>query len=268
MIGGTGLLWLVYAVSRNSGSITSSISRTAFHTSRPQSTKAPKTVQSSMSTATASTNSKTASPKRPHRILAYGDSLTAGTSGPDLFPYAQYLQSALSQHRENVVVRHRGLPGWTTQGMLDALDDQQRGLRAAIEAVTGPPLSLVILLAGTNDLAYGFTASEITAQLLKLHAVCLDSGVPRTLAIGIPPSGYQAVQHSVAETVTTINENLRQHALHNGLNTTYMPFPFPFEKRGENWHPDSLHFSETGYQVLGESLAPVVEQILQSLEAP
>jgi lysophospholipase L1-like esterase len=133
-----------------------------------------------------------------------------------------------------------------------------------------PPLSLVILLAGTNDLAYGFTAREITANLLRLHAVCLDSGVvaPRTLAIGIPPSGYQAVHENVAETVATINENLRQHALQNAPNFTYVAFPFPFEQHGENWYSDSLHFSEKGYQVLGESLAPVVEQILQSLEAP
>jgi lysophospholipase L1-like esterase len=223
----------------------------------------------STTAAASTTAAKVASPQMLHRILAYGDSLTAGTSGPNLFPYAQYLQSALSQQRgDHVVVRHRGLPGWTTQGMLDALDDNQRGLRAAIRAVSDPSLSLVILLAGTNDLGHGATAPEITANLLQLHAVCLDSGVPRTLAIGIPPSGYQAMQQSVAETVATINENLRQHALQNASTTTYMPFPFPFEKQGENWYPDSLHFSEKGYQVLGESLAPVVEQILQSLEAP
>jgi lysophospholipase L1-like esterase len=298
MIGGTGLLWLVYAVAtRNSGWISSPYVHTpqTWHTTRPRSTTIiapppPNTAQkkSSMPTSIAaaaatSTTTAVSSPQKTlHRILAYGDSLTAGTSGPNLFPYAQYLQSALSmQHRDDsdndndntivVVVRHRGLPGWTTQGMLDALDDPQRGLRSAVNAVQNPPLSLVILLAGTNDLAYGFTAREITANLLKLHAVCLGSGVvvvPRTLAIGIPPSGYQAVHENVAETVATINENLRQHALQNAPNVTYMAFPFPFEQHGENWYSDSLHFSEKGYQVLGESLAPVVEQILQSLEAP
>jgi GDSL-like Lipase/Acylhydrolase family len=203
MIGGTGLLWLVYAVAtRNSDWISSPYVHTpkTWHTTRPRSTTIiapppPNTAQtkSSMPTsiaaaAAAPTTTAASSPKKTlHRILAYGDSLTAGTSGPNLFPYAQYLQSALSmQHRGDndntiVVVRHRGLPGWTTQGMLDALDDPQRGLRSAVNAVQDdPPLSLVILLAGTNDLAYGLTAREITAKFAK--AACRVFGQWRCCA--------------------------------------------------------------------------------------
>ena len=98
----------------------------------------------------------------PARILAYGDSLTAGTFNmeePDqLFPYAPHLQSALGGL---AVVRHRGLPGWTAQGMLDAVDDSDRGLRGILRKIHDPPCDLAILLAGTNDLGCYADADSI-----------------------------------------------------------------------------------------------------------
>lgn len=207
-----------------------------------------------------------------HRVLAFGDSLTAGTSGDDLYPYASYLQNALQRRQviDTVVqVRHRGLPGWTTQGMLDSLDDERLGLRTAIQAVTNPPLSLVILLAGTNDLANGAaTAGQITQNLLRLHAVCHECGVVRTLAIGIPSSGYQAINADVATLVATVNSSLRHQIAsqqERTCTTTFTTFPFRFVYQGENWNTDSLHLSPKGYQLLGESLAPVVEEILHSI---
>jgi lysophospholipase L1-like esterase len=213
--------------------------------------------------------------QRTHRILAYGDSLTAGTSGFQQFPYAVYLERAL-QTRENVVVRYRGMPGWTVQAMLGDLDGDRTGLRSAIQAVQNPPLSLVILLAGTNDLGLGSTAEEITENLVQLHQVCFDNGVTRTIAVGVPPSGYQARDKNAAALAATVNRNLQQYSALSveqqeqpGIkktSTTYVTFPFEFERDGENWFADTLHFSEKGYQVLGESLAPVVERILQSLD--
>lgn len=61
-----------------------------------------------------------------HRILCYGDSLTAGTSpgsgGYLDHPYAPHLQAklreALPSKFGNAVVRHRGLPGWTGTSVL------------------------------------------------------------------------------------------------------------------------------------------------------
>jgi len=60
----------------------------------------------------------TISNQRRRRILCYGDSLTAGTSPPfnELFPYGPYLETELNTSKEEeVVVRWRGLPGWTSQ---------------------------------------------------------------------------------------------------------------------------------------------------------
>lgn len=265
------MLLVLGRISRNNGSTTAAAGKSIVANAH---------ATTATSTTTAVTSA--ASPRRVHRILTYGDSLTAGTSGNQLFPYAVYLEQALLLQQRNgsnndnnaggggvgtsVVVRHRGMPGWTTQAMLDDLDGDRTGLRSAIQAVRDPPLSLVILLAGTNDLGHGFTVEEITQNLKQLHTVCHENGVARTIAIGIPPSGYQAQNEKAAALAAAINSNLQQFAEQQPSKTSYMPFPFPFERGGENWFSDTLHFSERGYKVLGESLAPVVEQILQSLD--
>ena len=224
-----------------------------------------------MSSTTSAQESPPRDKSRVHRILCFGDSLTAGTSPPnaEYFPYATYLEQALKDRGlENVVVRHRGMPGWTTQQMLKDLDGERTGLRSAIiGAVKQDPvnaLSLVILLAGTNDMAHGSSADQIASNVRRLHDVSYENGVPRTLAIGIPPSGYQSQVPSAAALAADINGKLEQFVSEE-VKASYIASPFPFERGGKNWAPDTLHFSPRGYQVLAECLAPVVEQILDSL---
>jgi lysophospholipase L1-like esterase len=200
-----------------------------------------------------------------HRILCYGDSLTAGTSGMDLFPYAPYLEAKLKAMGRHAIVRHLGLPGLTSHQMLSDVDGGRTGLRTTIQAVQDPPLSLVILLVGTNDLGQGYPADEILKTILGLHQIAYETGVPRTIAIGIPPSGYQSVYQAAAELAVAVNSNIEEFCLQD-KRASFMPFPFPYERAGENWNQDTLHFSQRGYQELGESLAPVVEGILQLLD--
>ena len=210
--------------------------------------------------------------RREYRVLAYGDSLTAGTSGMELYPYAPYLERAVNQLRQArgdtavpVVVRHRGMPGWTAANMLDDLDGARTGLRSAIRAVKDPSLSLVVLLAGTNDLGYGFGAEDITRNILALHQVCFQEGVPRTIAISIPPSGYQSSNAAAAALADTVSTNLEAFC-NEEKRSLFHRFPFAFEQGGENWFPDTLHFSQKGYQSLGESLASIVDKALQFLD--
>jgi lysophospholipase L1-like esterase len=239
------------------------------------------------------------------RILAFGDSLTAGTSPPnyELFPYAPYLEAALNNQRGTttttttgltaaaappvqtqrpvaVMVRHVGFPGWTAEQMVDDANGP-RGLQTTIRRIQDPSLSLVILLAGTNDLGMRRSPNDIVQSILQLHQLCYKDDddddhvrVPHTLAIGIPPSGYQSMVPEAAAMVQQINQQLNEYAMmtttaaatttttKKSSTFTYTPFPFDYEPGGENWSNDGLHFSQRGYQVLGESLAPIVEQIL------
>ena len=75
------------------------------------------------------------------RILCYGDSLTAGTSPPfnELFPYGPYLETELNtskEEEEEVVVRWRGLPGWTSQQMVDY--NSNIGLQSSLDGICNP----------------------------------------------------------------------------------------------------------------------------------
>jgi lysophospholipase L1-like esterase len=208
----------------------------------------------------------TQSPK-VHRILCYGDSLTAGTSGMDLHPYAPYLESAFNKRGgdRQVVVRHRGLPGWTAKQMLEDLDGGTSGLRSAIQAIKDPGLSVVIILAGTNDLGYGSSEKQITDAVLGLHSVAWDNGVLKTIAIGVPPSGYTSANEHARHVVEGVNTNLEKACAETDR-AIFMPFPFEFERGGENWYLDTLHFSEKGYQVLGESLVTTLDSVLAVLD--
>lgn len=216
-------------------------------------------MQSSSSTTTAEALSTTATPAK--RILCYGDSLTAGTVPPDLatYPYAPHLESALKDRCHNVLVRHRGLPGWSSSEMVKNVNDGTIGLRTAVRA--GMPLTLVIILAGTNDLAYNSDAASITESVVALHKVCFDEQVPHTLAVGIPSSGYQSMNQEAADLAQAVNDGLQAYC-QSEPRATFAPFPFPFSRNDEKWASDGLHFSAEGYRVLGTSLAPVVEQIL------
>jgi len=199
------------------------------------------------------------------RILCYGDSLTAGTSPPlfDNFPYAPHLERVLkNQYMEKAVVRHRGLPGWTSKQMVVEVNGETAGLRTAIKAVKDPPLALVIILAGTNDLGYEKSATPILDSIISLHLTCYDEGIAKTLAIGIPPSGYQSVSTDAAALAKEVNRGLSEFCEARPDQAVYTPFPFDYVQGGENWSPDGLHFSAKGYEALGESLAPTVAKVL------
>ena len=47
----------------------------------------------------------------------------------------------------------------------------------------------------------------------------------------------------------------------------YIPFPIEtYDPTSGYWSPDGLHFSSEGYKFIGESLAPLIANILDSKE--
>jgi lysophospholipase L1-like esterase len=206
------------------------------------------------------------------RIFCFGDSLTAGTSPPGFqnYPYALHLEAALNQKKSKtsgavvVQVRHLGYPGWTSEQLLEDADDEG-GLRTTILRIQDPSLSLVVLLAGTNDLGYRCSVEDIVNSITSLHQLCYQEGIPHTIAIGIPPSGYQYSYKQAAECAHQVNQKLQAFCdsqNNNNNKATFVPFPFEWAPNDDNWSSDGLHFSSKGYQMLGESLAPVVERII------
>lgn len=200
----------------------------------------------------------------PSRIVvaAYGDSLTAGTSDGGLFPYAKHLQETLEGDGQ---VYHRGLPGWTTEQMMIEPNDPVTGLASFLSSILSrePTIHLCIILAGTNDIGYRYPVDLIVRNLLNLHGLCHAREIP-TLALGIPPSGFLQQVAWAREVQQQANADLQAWAQSTSL-VTFQPFSFFDYADGDDryWSADGLHFSPTGYQVLGEELAPIVRDILQ-----
>jgi lysophospholipase L1-like esterase len=207
--------------------------------------------------------------RKPIRILAFGDSYTAGTHGGQVHPYGVFLQQRLRKLRGNsnkVVIKSKGLPDKSTQDLIIELDKRFSGLRYAIRQYQ-KDLSVVLIQAGTQDLFWNVPASRISANLLRLHELCYQHGVPRTVALGIPPSAHQDLLPHVAQQAQIVNDHLAQYAQTNSNKMAFLPFPFPYMKGDENWYVDGIHLSKLGYQRFGEYLAPFLHDILSDLEA-
>jgi len=233
------------------------------------------------------------------RIFCYGDSLTAGTSPPldQLFPYGPHLERVLNEcmspslsSEGAVMVRWRGLPGWTSSAMVDYMNDSSVGLQSVLDGIRNPSLSLVIILAGTNDIG-SLTSSMFDSgssstsnkmnddenvdvslavdPILSLHKACLEcedengkKGI-HTLAVGIPGSAWQEMNPNASQLCTDMNDALQAFATLEDR-VSYVDFPFPYQRGDSKWSGDGLHLSSEGYEVLGKGLAPRVKQILES----
>eukprot|EP00281_Chroomonas_sp_CCMP1168_P013137 CAMPEP_0206280638 /NCGR_PEP_ID=MMETSP0047_2-20121206/38688_1 /ASSEMBLY_ACC=CAM_ASM_000192 /TAXON_ID=195065 /ORGANISM="Chroomonas mesostigmatica_cf, Strain CCMP1168" /LENGTH=434 /DNA_ID=CAMNT_0053710719 /DNA_START=14 /DNA_END=1318 /DNA_ORIENTATION=- len=133
-----------------------------------------------------------------HRVLCYGDSLTAGLAGNFVTKYAPYavrLSELLSCQ-----VDHIGLSGWTTEQMArivnqpSAVDVKDRkwsdaGLAHALKKALdeGNPYTCVIIMGGTNDLSER-SAGDIVTNLMLLHHHAKASGAV-SVAVAVPRHG-------------------------------------------------------------------------------
>jgi lysophospholipase L1-like esterase len=146
--------------------------------------------------------------------------------------------------------------------MADCLGDPTFGLRSAIGGVRDPPLSLVLILAGTNDIGARRAPSDpgrksggggggcddgegddvagairaVVDPIIRLHRAChheVGGGV-RTLAVGVPGSAWQEANDRARRLRDGVNEELRRFASSDGGGgrVTYVDFPFPFSRGG------------------------------------
>ena len=73
------------------------------------------------------------------------------------------------------------MPGWTATTLNEYINDSNVGLQPVLDQIR--TLSLVIILAGTNDIGTytstsigeDFDVDEAVSPVLRLHQACLDS---------------------------------------------------------------------------------------------
>lgn len=187
-------------------------------------------------------------PVRPVRIVAFGDSLTAGLGlrPDDAFP-AQ-LQKALGAAGPAVEVINAGVSGDTTAAGLQRLD------WAIPEGADG-----VILALGANDALRGIDPAETRRNLNEILARLKSRGVEVLLA------GFKAPRNFGDDYVRRFDAIFPRLAAEHGA----LLYPFFLDGvalRGELNLDDGLHPNRAGVAVIVESILPKVLELVRRIE--
>lgn len=132
-----------------------------------------------------------------------------------------------------------------------------------IKSSTGTPVDLVIILAGTNDLAYENDCNVIFRSICAIHDIAHCRGI-RTIAVSVPPSAWQQSDENASKVANDVNVKLESWCQDEDR-VTFAPFPIrQYERSSGLWCGDGLHFSPEGYTLIGQSLASSVVDTLSS----
>lgn len=191
-----------------------------------------------------------AASERPFRLVAFGDSLTAGYGLPESAAFPTVLQKALTGRGHAVEIANAGVSGDTTSGGLARLD------WSVPEGTDG-----VIVELGANDMLRGVDpaiprrALEAIVSRLKARGIeVMLAGMLASPALG-PEYGRVF------------------DAIHRDLATKYDLVLYPFFLDGvadgplAYALPDRLHPSAEGVKVIVERILPSVEAFLGRLAA-
>jgi acyl-CoA thioesterase-1 len=190
-----------------------------------------------------------AAPGRPLRIVALGDSLTAGYGLPQSAAFPAVLERALKARGHNVEIVNAGVSGDTASGGLDRLD------WSVPDGTDG-----VILELGANDMLRGLDPAATRRAL--------DAIITRLKARGIPVllAGMYASRNLGPDYVQRFDAIYRDLAAKHAL----VLYPFFLEgvagQRQLNL-PDGLHPTAKGVETIVERILPNVESFIARASA-
>jgi acyl-CoA thioesterase I len=186
---------------------------------------------------------------RPLKLVALGDSLTAGYGLPGEAAFPAVLERALRAKGYAVSIANAGVSGDTTSGGLARLD------WSVPDGTDG-----VILELGANDMLRGIDPNIPRQALDQILARLRERGIPVLL------TGMYASRNLGAEYVA------RFEAIFPDLAKKYGVPLYPFFLDGvaglrEFALPDGLHPTAKGVQVIVERILPSVERFVAQLAA-
>ncbi len=186
-----------------------------------------------------------AEPSKPLRIVAFGDSLTAGYGLRPKHAFPAQLQRVLKKRGHNVVVINAGVSGDTTAGGLE---------RLAWAVPDGT--DAVILELGANDALRGVDPKVTRANLEKIIAGLKKQGMPILLAGMRSPANWG---DTYAEDFDAIFPDLaREHGL----------VFYPFFLDGVILNPklnldDGMHPTSKGVAEIVKRILPATEELIE-----
>ena len=198
------------------------------------------------------------------RIVALGDSTTAGTPGfqspleappngrgDETSQYAYWLMKA----RPDWEVFNRGVNGERSD---------QIAARFARDVI-GPGPSAVVIIAGVNDVYQGRAADHVTGHLRKMYDLAAHAGI-RIVAGTIVP--YNTATADQNERMHGINAWIRQQVKADppvafvDTRSAVAAAGNP-DRLAES--PDGLHPSAKGYRQMADAILPVLEGALRGI---
>ena len=188
-----------------------------------------------------------AAPDRVIKLVALGDSLTAGYNLPQAAAFPTVLEAALKARGHKVEIANAGVSGDTATGGLDRLD------WSIPDGTDG-----VILELGANDMLRG-TDPDVTRRALETILTRLkERKIPVLLA------GMYAARNLGPDYTR------RFDAIYPDLARTYGLALYPFFLDGVAGQsklslPDGMHPSAEGVKVMVERVLPTVETFLGSI---
>ena len=178
------------------------------------------------------------------KILALGDSLTAGYGLPPEYSFASRLEKALGQEGKKVRVINGGVSG----------DTAYDGLRRLEELLKHRP-DLVIVEFGANDLYMGLPVEEVSDNLTRIIDKCLSSGARVLLA------GVLSLLNLDDDYMRKFHKAFEDVARSKGV--VFLPDFLPgIPGNYEFTLPDGIHPNESGVNRIVEHVLPVLSPLL------
>ncbi|MEE4315225.1 MAG: CFI-box-CTERM domain-containing protein [Desulfofustis sp.] len=187
------------------------------------------------------TTSRTVSPGERRRIVAFGDSITAGYRAT---PYSVYLQQMIDSNGCNAVVINTGKGGENT------INGAQR-----ISDVLGEHLPhYVLIMEGANDVKIGLSAQAVVANLATMASKSAAAGAIPIVSAITPNTQSGSERREIPE---IYNPGIAAMAANSGIKfvDTYNAVA------GPNWgsnNIDGIHMSDQGARLLAQQYFAVI----------
>lgn len=185
----------------------------------------------------------------PLRILALGDSLTAGYQLSPEAAFPVQLEAALKARGHDAIVINAGVSGDTTAAGLARLDWS-----------LGEGADAVIVELGANDALRGLPPASARANLDKIVASLSERGIPVLLA------GIAAPRNMGEEYVAEFERMYAEIAAeHDAI--LYPNFLEGIPISAETVLPDGIHPTQKGVAIIVEGILPKVEELVERAAA-
>lgn len=168
----------------------------------------------------------------PLKIVALGDSATAGWLVARTDAYPAELQRQLRAKGHDVVVKNAGISGDTSAGALHRLD-----------LAVDPDTKIVLVEVGTNDLRLHIPAAKMRANVTEIVRVLQKRRIA-VLLIGLGSLDLSGIARAA--------------------HVPYAQFRLP---PGKYRARDHAHFNAEGYRIVVTRMLPQVEALLAQIKA-